>query len=281
MSLKDKSTHLELNKKQAEFYNNTSKQKNQATRAWSYIRDVVLSGFRDKINIKNHVYETHEKWLGDLKDKKVLDLGCHRGNYLSIYMAKNSQEYVGIDLSSTAIDELKQKLINADCQGFEVQAVDFLSDQFEHGDFDIIYAYGVMHHFENVDVLIERLKEKLKVGGTVISYDPLKTSLPVKILRSIYRPFQSDRHWEWPFDRSTLAKIGNSFEIEERHGVLGKTKWGFLVSIFPIGRTKKMEVLNKWHFQDWQSSEENDSVLLDCMHVTMLLKNVDLDSSES
>lgn len=54
---------------------------------------------------------------------------------------------------------------------------------------------------KKVDELIDKLDEKLAPGGIIISHDPLKTSKPIALIRMLYRPFQSDRRWEWPFGR--------------------------------------------------------------------------------
>jgi SAM-dependent methyltransferase len=208
--------------------------------------------------------------VGNLKDKKVLDLGCFSGNYWSMYLAENAKEYLGIDLSDVAIEKLNtrlQKFPNANAK-----AVDFLSDEFTADNFDLIYAYGVLHHFENTRILIDRLNEKLTVGGEIISYDPLETSLPIKILRTLYRPFQSDAAWEWPFTKKVFYQFQNSFNIIERRGVLGKAKWIAMVNMLPILDEKKKSIGQRWHEEDWNNSRTSDSVLFSCMHITMLMK---------
>ena len=84
----------------------------------------------------------------------------------------------------------------------------------------MIYAYGVLHHFENTKILIDKLNEKLTSNGRIISYDPLETSLPIKIIRTLYRPFQSDAAWEWPFTKKTFYQFQKAFTIIERRGLL-------------------------------------------------------------
>ena len=49
---------------------------------------------------------------GFISDKKILDLGCLRGNYLSLYMAENAKQYIGIDLSDVAITSLQKRIEN-------------------------------------------------------------------------------------------------------------------------------------------------------------------------
>jgi SAM-dependent methyltransferase len=260
---------LEINKKQKEFYN--TKKKNFITQVWSNLRSGLLSKIRKSIGVHDQTYELHKFWLGDLSNKKVLDLGCFSGNYLSDYLAANSKEYVGIDLSDLAINKLKNNISKyPNAKGI---AADFLSVvDFPDKDFDVIYAYGVLHHFQNLDVLINKLNEKLSAKGVIVSYDPLETSLPIKILRVLYRPFQSDADWEWPFTRKTIKKFSEAFVINERRGILGKSKWFFLLNFIPMSESKKTEIGKNWHKEDWEKSAHSDSVLFSCMHLTMLMQ---------
>lgn len=263
---------LEINQKQKEFYSSDDKKKkNYISRLWSQIRNNLLSGLRDEFGIKEKVYNVHKEWFGELANKKVLDLGCLRGNALSIYIAQHAKKYIGIDLSDPAIEELRKKLEKNNCSNAEAIALDFLSPEFEEDDFDIIYAYGVLHHFEDFDLLISKLKEKLKPGGVIISYDPLDTSPPIVIARRLYRPFQSDKMWEWPFTSQTLKKIEDNFTVEKKHGILGYSKYGLLYSILPISKTSKKAKMKKLIEKDWNGESWRD--IHRCMHVTMLFRN--------
>jgi len=262
---------LELNKKQKEFYNTDgNSKKNFASSLWSNFRNGALSDFRKKFDIKDRVYDEHKIWLGDLSDKKVLDLGCLRGNALSLYMAENAKEYIGIDLSDVAIESLQKRIESLNCPNAKAIAVDFLSPEFHQKDFDVVYAYGVLHHFENFDLLVAKLQEKLSPNGIIVSYDPLETSFPIKVLRMIYRPFQSDKDWEWPFTKTVLHKINNNFKIEEIRGVFGKSKYGILLNLLPLNDAYKSRVIAKMIEKDWNITRLKD--IYSCMHTTMLLR---------
>lgn len=258
---------IQTNLKQKEFYN--TKKKNFATKIWSSLREKTLKKIRKNIGILDQSYDLHRIWFGDLSDKKVLDLGCFQGNHLSMHLAENSKSYTGIDLSDVAIEKLKKRI--AHLPHAKALAVDFLTDSFAEKDFDLIYAYGVLHHFPNVPVLIDRLNEKLAPGGQIISYDPLETSLPIKFIRMLYRPFQSDADWEWPFTKKTFYQFQKAFDMVERRGLLGKSKWFFLLNFVPISEQKRVAIGKKWHLQDWENSTTSDAALFSCMHVTMLL----------
>lgn len=262
---------IEINKKQIEFYNQKSGKKNLPTRIWYYFREKTLKKIRKDIGILNESYEIHKDWFGDLSNKKVLDLGCFAGNYWSMYLAENSKKYVALDLSDVAIGRLAERI--KPFPNAKAIAADFLSEEFVEKDFDMIYAYGVLHHFQNPDVLIAKLNEKLANGGVIISYDPLETSLPIKIMRVLYRPFQSDKDWEWPFNKKTYYKFAKNFNIIERHGLLGQAKWYFVMNFIPFISDEKRQNLGKnWHKKDWDLSVTSDSHLFKCMHLTMLMQ---------
>lgn len=260
---------LDVNQKQKEFYNNVKQ--NFFTKKWANLRNGILNKIRKNIGVHDQAYVLHKQWFGDLSNKKVLDLGCFSGNYLSVYLAQNAKSYLGIDLSDVAIAKLNIAL--EPYPNAKAIAVDFLSDEFTEKDFDLIYAYGVLHHFENIDILIAKLKEKLAPNGTIISYDPLETSIPIKILRTLYRPFQTDAEWEWPFTKKTVRKYHEAFEVIERRGILGKSKWMAVLNFLPISEEKRKKIGQKWHKQDWENSARSDKALFQCMHLTMFLKN--------
>ncbi|GAB2778655.1 class I SAM-dependent methyltransferase [Salinimicrobium soli] len=261
-----------VNKRQREFYD--SKHKNLPTRIWSFFRNGLLNKIKKQLQVERDIYELHKKWFGDLSNKKVLDLGCYKGNSLSFYLASNSKSYLGIDLSATGITYLEKRLKNIPTARAEV--VDFLSKDFKEGDFDLIYAYGVLHHFKDVDELIAQLDKKLAVGGVIISYDPLQTSIPMKFFRMLYRPFQSDKDWEWPFSKKTFFKFQENFEVKERRGVLAKAKYASLLNFMPVSEEYKEKKAKKWHRSDWEKSSQSDTYLFRCMHLSMLLQKKSL-----
>ncbi|MBT8275182.1 MAG: class I SAM-dependent methyltransferase [Bacteroidia bacterium] len=259
---------LEKNKKQKEFYN--KKKKSIPSKIWSFIREKSLKNIRKELGILQQSYALHKEWMGDLSDKKVLDLGCYSGNNLSLYMATNCKEYIGLDLSDMAIQKLNNKL--KDIPHARAIAADFFSDEFAESEFDLIYAYGVLHHFKNVDTLIHRLQDKLAPNGTIISYDPLQTSYPIWFIRKLYRPFQSDAAWEWPFSRKTLRKFNSNFEILERRGVLGKSKWFFMYSMLPVSRENKIRWGKSAHQYDWERSARSNRHLYSCMQLNLHMR---------
>ena len=85
-------------RKQKAFYEN--KEKNLVTKFWYFLRNSTLTSFRKELGVEKQIHDLHLNWLGDISDKKILDLGCYEGNSLSYHLAKNSKEYVGIEKGS-------------------------------------------------------------------------------------------------------------------------------------------------------------------------------------
>ncbi len=262
---------LETNQRQKVFYD--KKRKNFATKIWFSLRNGILQKVRKSIGVEKQIHLLHLEWCGDLSNKKVLDLGCYAGNSLSMHLALNSKKYIAIDLSEKGIAHLSNRI--KDIPHARAIAIDFLSEAFTEKDFDLIYAYGVLHHFKSVELLINRLNEKLNANGTIISNDPLQTSLPIKLIRKIYRPFQSDKDWEWPFSKKVYCQFESAFKIKERRAMLGKAKWFFLVNLLPFSSERKTEIVQKWHREDWEKSKVSDSHMFSCMHLTMLMQKKD------
>lgn len=265
---------LEINKQQKNYYEfDTTKEfqhgGNPATRFWDFIRDFQYQ-MTDDLNMNEELFEIHKKWMGDISNKKVLDLGCHTGNELSIYLAQNSKKYVGIDLSSSAINVLKNKMESLGINNAHFFSEDILSEQFQEKDFDIIYAKAVFHHFKYFDEFVEKISRKLNKNGIVITTDPLNTFLPIKIIRALYRNLQKDKDWEYPFTKHTFQIIEKYFDFKEVAGMMGKTKWAF--PIYLLSKKYSIEKGKKWIYDDFYNVKLYDKSLWKCLRVSMKLE---------
>jgi 2-polyprenyl-3-methyl-5-hydroxy-6-metoxy-1,4-benzoquinol methylase len=258
---------LDINAEQLKYYEaDYSVRGNLASRVWSRIRDRIET-LRAELGVEQDILDAHRRWLGDLTGKRVLDLGCFDGNALSIPIAEQADSYLGIDLSPTAIDRLRDKLQAAGLTHADAQAVDFLSADFQ-GQFDVVYAHSVAHHFKHFDSFLESLDAHLAPNGKVVTFDPLQTSVAVRLARALYRPFQSDRDWEWPFKRSTFQQISDRFHINQVQGVMGRTKWALPISF--VSRRTAGAIGRVLYAMDTRDATTVGPGLWRCMAVSML-----------
>lgn len=237
-----------------------------STNLWRRLRARVFGVFKDT-NRAESVNDLHRRWIGDVRNLKVLDLGCGSGNPLSRELAGSAREYVAIDLSESRISALREQI--GDRPNVRLYAADFLSDSFQEAEFDVVYALAVFHHFKHLDAFLEVLESKLAPGGRIITYDPVQIWWPIALLRRLFRPFQTDAAWEHPFDHNSIAQIEKRFDVVAVQGILGKSKWAGIVGFFSPSLGGRFA--QKWHDDDLLNKNDKDSIR-NCLHVSYLLK---------
>lgn len=222
---------LKTNKKQAEFYDNISikedeklftgygrnQSANFATKIWAKLRYAHQDAFEDI-----GVDVVKEEFLsGKCKDKsggRFLEIGCFRGTRYSDVIINCAGSYTGIDLSASAIaafEEAVQKDGRTD--KIELIAGDLLEYK-PSEQFDVLFAHGVLHHFQSPEILFEHLDSLIKPGGILLCAEPSQVNKFFKFVRALYRPFQSDKEWEWPFTEKTVANMEKYFSVESGFG---------------------------------------------------------------
>ncbi len=109
--------------------------------------------------------------LPNLKNAKILDIGCGRGE-LGIYLAKKGNYVLGIDYSKNAIDLAKKALSLQ--SGFVRSRLSFLTLDLHNleslkNKFDLIVCTEVWEHIypDEQDALLKSVRTLLKPGGFV------------------------------------------------------------------------------------------------------------------
>mgnify|MGYP003344264136 FL=1 len=100
-------------------------------------------------------------WQG----KRVLEIGCGIGSDAEEF-AKHGAEYVGIDYSdqSVAIARQRFEVLGLEGQFYNIDASD-KETMLSLGEFDLVYSYGVIHHFPAIGVIIDNAHSVLNTGG--------------------------------------------------------------------------------------------------------------------
>jgi 2-polyprenyl-3-methyl-5-hydroxy-6-metoxy-1,4-benzoquinol methylase len=247
---------------------------NVATNIWAQMRRRLVE-MRRATGIDEQIYELHRKWLGDLTGSRILDLGCFTGNHLSLWIAENCAEYTGIDLSEQAVAVLNAKLRERQLTHACAYAQDFLASSYPDNYFDKIYAFSVLHHFNDMSVILQELHRVLKPGGVLISFDPLMTEPLNRFMRMLYRPLQTDRDWEWPFSYATFRLLLKYFEIADMRGFMGMVKLGFPLQMVP-GLVHLGQVVGRWglKFDDKYTQRLGLPFFL-CWLATLCLRKLD------
>ena len=133
-----------------------------------------------------------------LKNKKILDLGCGRGEFLNGFLNQGLDVY-GVDRSTVGMKYCKDELI---------KIVDLEKDVLPFNDnfFDVIFSKSVIEHFYYPEKIITEAYRVLKPGGTIITMCPS--------WEYMYRDYFEDYTHRTPFMKSSLRDLHiiNGFE---------------------------------------------------------------------
>jgi 2-polyprenyl-3-methyl-5-hydroxy-6-metoxy-1,4-benzoquinol methylase len=123
----------------------------------------------EEVRNKRYQVEPHilkfadfDKWKG----KRVLEIGCGIATD-GIEFAKAGAEYIGIDISNESIELAKQRFHVYNLPGTILNLDAHSNLLFDLGKFDLVYSFGVLHHYPNIQHIINRISKLLDQDGIV------------------------------------------------------------------------------------------------------------------
>ena len=147
--------------------------------------------------------------IGDLRGKKVLDLGCGDG-FASIDALRAGAYVTAIDISPVSIRHLiaKAEKENLD-QHLDARIMDAHHLEFEDSSFDIVFGNGILHHLPYLERAIGEIRRVLKVSGHAVFLEPLGMNPFVNLFRKMTPNFRTRD--EKPFTMQELSLIRDFF----------------------------------------------------------------------
>ncbi len=109
---------------------------------------------------------------GDLSGKRVLDVGCGRGE-LVVQSAMRGAEAWGIDYADAAVAIAQRALDGSDAaprERMHVQQMDVKALQFDDGFFDAVFMMDVVEHLYPAELskALDQLRRTMRPGGRLI-----------------------------------------------------------------------------------------------------------------
>lgn len=163
------------------------------------------------------------KFLGDIKDKEILDLGCGLGES-SVYLALKGAKVTACDASEGMLEVTKKLAEKRSVSLSFLQAYSDNLSKLADESFDIVYAANLLHHVE-IEKTLSEVKRVLKNNGIFVSWDPLAHNPLINIYRRIASSVRTED--EHPLKISDL-KIFKKYFSEVSY----ETTWFFSLWIF-------------------------------------------------
>lgn len=154
-----------------------SQKMNTPLSCWCFLHNEHVTYFKKEKYVKNSIFFNRfpdQKYEG----LKILDFGCGHGA-LSIDLAlKGADKVFGVDIDKERVDFAQENLkanfpnladkVTFSCTDFQTISAD---------DFDIIISKATFEHIVDLEILLVEMKNKLKIGGKIISgFGPLYNS---------------------------------------------------------------------------------------------------------
>ncbi len=123
----------------------------------------------------------YQETLQDIKDKKVLIVGCAEGAVIDLF--RRGAVVIGVDIAEHAITHLKTSIkkegLDEKCSAFVMDAENL---DFPPNTFDIICCSGVLHHLD-IDKAMSCWTRVLKPHGRITMFEPMAWNPVVALYR--------------------------------------------------------------------------------------------------
>jgi 2-polyprenyl-3-methyl-5-hydroxy-6-metoxy-1,4-benzoquinol methylase len=170
-------------------------------------------------------------WMGDLRGRRVLDIGCGLGES-SVYFAKKGAKVTAVDISEGML-EVTQRL--AEKHGVSVETVQASAmelSKITNGQYDFVYAANLLHHVD-IAAFLDQVEPKLRHGGCALFWDPVHYNPVIQVYRQMATQVRTpDEH---PLKRADISLIRKRFaNVETRF--FWYTALGIFLKFFLIDR---------------------------------------------
>ena len=213
--------------------------------------------------------------LGDLKGKRILEVGCGDGSN-AIILALRGAEVLGLDISPRAIEIATERAQMHNLSGrarFACTPLELFVQSSNREQFDIICGFAVLHHLLPVlDSFLSQLKQLAHPDTRFLFTEPIALWTWLRRLRLTLPIPVHGTPDERPLELADLAIIFRQFPGMQA------TYFGMLTRIFNRLLTTNYEEAQAWQRSTFDMAAHCDHFVLETMSVKGLASMVVLYS---
>ena len=157
-----------------------------AMRSGHFALNVIAPRYEAAMAHPLYPLEVAYSFLGDLRGKRILDVGCGNGEN-SLLFARWGAHVTGIDISENAIE-----LSRARAAEYQLtERTTFMAMPFEEvaqteQPFDVVWSAAFLHHvLDRLDDVVAQLHQNVTADGLVVMLEPVRLSPMLKRLRAV------------------------------------------------------------------------------------------------
>lgn len=193
----------------------------------------------DDVRQPIHGYVHAQQRLGDLRGKRILDLGCGTG-WLSVILAKRGATVDAVEISTEAVRiATEMARINGVSEQVTARVGSAYDIEFPDETFDIVVGEAILHHLSDKHRAAEELYRVLKPSGRAIFHECFGESRFLERLR-LYVPVpvedEDSTHWHHQLRYSDVDIFRGLFSVQAK-------EFQLLSRLTRIVRNKRFELL--------------------------------------
>lgn len=153
------------------------------------------------------------------KDKRIMDLGCGHGPFLSYFWSEGYRSLGAIEPDPKLTKSIPSH-IKADIKHCKAEKIDF-----PDASFDAVWVYGVLHHLKGLDAYracCDEIKRVLKPGGVAFILEPgryrlfLAMEAVAKVLGLVSKTFRAFSETMIEEEKEQHFFLQNHGEVRDR-----------------------------------------------------------------
>lgn len=204
--------------------------------------DTIFQERKEITEPDDFVKDFYKKYKFDLKNSKILDLGCGTGRH-TLFFAEKGLEVYAQDKSKLALNILKEQIIK---KKYKIRIIESEIDKisFPNQFFNVVLSTIVLHHgtIKQIKNWFEEIRRVLKDNGFLV----------ISVLSKNDFRYNTGKEIE----PNTKVNISDTFDSEIPHHFFSKEEItslfkNFSFSIEKIEETERFSAKNYGKFKHW------------------------------